>query len=106
MRFLWILFVLFQVAKCAEDNETYKGTVSKDRDFIAYGEPYDPKKYPYLVALVIRDRFNPRKISSCSGTLISSHNVLTAAHCTWKHVASEIEVGTLLLLMITNKIII
>ncbi|XP_045102510.1 proclotting enzyme-like isoform X3 [Portunus trituberculatus] len=55
---------------------------------IVGGKPADPKDWPWMAALLRRDR----NIQYCGGTLITSQHVLTAAHCLKPFSASEIQV--------------
>lgn len=86
MQMLWFLWQLIYVILYNQN----VSECSEDKGFISGGEIYDPLKYPFVVGIQIR---KPRyQISICTGSLISSVFVLTAAHCTYRSSAYDLKV--------------
>lgn len=58
------------------------------------GKPYDHDVYPYVVALKVKEEGPSLGELSrvCSGTMISPLFAMTAAHCTYGKVATDITV--------------
>ncbi|XP_011863984.1 PREDICTED: uncharacterized protein LOC105559932 [Vollenhovia emeryi] len=54
----------------------------KDRKLVVGGTNAEPKEFPHMAAIGFEDS-NDNILWLCSGGLISSKIVLTAAHCTW-----------------------
>lgn len=52
------------------------GTTLKSRSRLTGGRPADPTEWPWMVALLKKD-----KSQYCGGVLITDRHVLTAAHC-------------------------
>lgn len=80
----WILLSSMAVLpSLASNDDNAKGLIS-------HGELYDPVRYPYVVSLVM---WVPDGVVYCTGSLISPLFVLTAAHCTDRVEANDIQVS-------------
>ncbi|KAJ6633373.1 Proclotting enzyme [Pseudolycoriella hygida] len=64
------------------------GLATKTYPKITGGRPADPSEWPWMAALLRPNRAK----SFCGGALITDRHVLTAAHCTYKYNANEINV--------------
>ena len=85
--------MFFLACKCGIEGKTNRTGENRDTDEyfdnsnkfrIDGGKPVNPKisaKYPWLVFL--RSRINDDMIEEdfCGGTLVSTHHVISAAHC-------------------------
>lgn len=86
MQVLWFLLqIIYVVLSKKIDTEHVE-----DKGLISGGEIYNPLDYPYVVGIQIRKSRFLRAV--CTGSLISSLFVLTAAHCTFRRTAYDIKV--------------
>uniref|UniRef100_A0A915BUS2 Peptidase S1 domain-containing protein n=1 Tax=Parascaris univalens TaxID=6257 RepID=A0A915BUS2_PARUN len=52
---------------------------------ISIGDSVDPKDYPSVVLVNLKNKWKPQKPAVCTGSLISRSVVLTAGHCTGEY---------------------
>ncbi|XP_050424588.1 granzyme A-like [Adelges cooleyi] len=83
--FLVVLFTLIRAIWAGPDLADSK------RELVSSGVPFDPVDYPFVVGLRIKTSLLSTSI--CTGTLVTSTFVLTAAHCTHRRAPSSIKVN-------------
>lgn len=106
MQIVWFLTFLiiiiinvekFEPKECSTRENYEELTHENQEELIANGELYNLLDYPYVV--LIRFKSKPGVLPGiCTGSLVSSHYVLTAAHCTEGKEESTILVGTIQLI--------
>lgn len=84
MQISWLLLLLIivfelNVSKC--NNEILK----------SHGQIYKPDEYPYVLIIHIYGHGSNRD-TTCTGSLVSTLFVLTAAHCTYRKTESDLYV--------------
>jgi len=84
---LVIIAFHFLTLGCGRENSSQKGEATRS---ITNGKPFSVEQFPQSVNLLIT---RAKGLANCSGTIISRHVVLTAAHCTDGYRAAEIEGG-------------
>jgi len=87
-----LVFPLLLVVIVESQDPQFCGVPLRDRRVIN-GYPAENFEFPWQVPLFAKDRYQSSPRFRCSGTIISSESVLTAAHCVVDRIRTELYIG-------------